>query len=138
MGRAIGSVIAQFLVDEDLSPRPINLLRQLGYDVDRVSSGAKDPEIIRNLGVQHGCRGVWITADRAAMTDHRIEIIDSGISVALMNFNNALRDTQSFMIFSFLYRRGGLTRNCVHPTYFKLDVSRSNLTRDIRIRRFNL
>ena len=142
MGRAISSVIAatvaRYLVDEDLSPKPISLLNQLGYDVARVPVGTQDLDIIQTLGNKHGCRGVWITADRAAMTDHRQQIISSGISVALMDFHNARRDTQCFMIFSFIFRRGGLTENADVPLYLKLDVHRSRLGPDVRIRKFSL
>ena len=70
--------VARYLVDEDLSPKPISLLNRLGYDVARVVTGTQDPDIIQSLGDRHGSRGVWITADRAAMTDHRLRIISSG------------------------------------------------------------
>ena len=130
--------VARYLVDEDLSPKPISLLNRLGYDVARVVTGTQDPDIIQSLGDRHGSRGVWITADRAAMTDHRLRIISSGISVALMDFHNARRDTQCFMIFSFIFRRGGLTENAAGPLYFKLNVRTSRLGPDVRIRKFDL
>lgn len=129
---------ARILVDEDLSPRLIRLLQQLKYDVDRVPLGTKDIDIIRSLGTSHGCNGVWVTADRAAMSSHRQEILSSGISVALLNFNNALRDTQSFMIFNFIYRRGELTRISNIPLYLKLNVHQSPLGPNIAIRPFSL
>ena len=142
MGKAVGGVIlanpARILVDEDLSPRFIRLLRQLKYDVDRVPRRSKDVNIIRSLGATHGSRGVWITADRAAMTEHRDLIRSSGISIAFLNVHNALRDTQCFLIFSFIYRRGGLTQASNAPLYFKMNIRPSPLGPNITIRTFAL
>lgn len=130
--------MARFLVDEDISPRLIRMLRQLKYDVGRVQSSAKDPDIIRSLGNAHGSNGVWITADRAAMTVHRDEIVSSGISIAFLNVHNALRQTQCFMIFSFIFRRDTLTLNAKSPLYFKLDIRSSQLGPNVSIRKFEL
>ena len=129
---------ARILVDEDLSPRLIRLLQRLKYDVERVPRGTKDTDIIQSLGTVHGCNGVWITADRAAMTEHRDDILSSGISIAFLNVHNALRDTQCFMIFSFIYRRGRSTTNANSPLYFRLDLRQSPLGPNIAIRRFSL
>ena len=130
--------VARYLVDEDVSPKPIGLMKQLGYDIERVQKGTQDPDIIELLGNQHGSKGVWITADKSAITDHRNKIISAGISIALLNVNNALRDTQCFMIFSFVYRRRGLTQSADSPLYFKLNVRGSKLDPNVMIRRFKL
>ena len=130
--------IARILIDEDLSPRLIGLLQGLRYDVDKVPRGAKDVDIIRALGASHGSKGVWITADRAAMIQHRRHILSSGISIALVNAHNALSETQCFMIFSFIYRRSRLTADADAPMYFKLAPRLSALGPNIAIRQFSL
>lgn len=130
--------VARYLVNEDVSPKPIGLMRQLGYDIERVPGGTQDPDIIELLGDQHGSKGVWITADKSAITDHRNKIKSAGISIAILDVNNALRDTQCFMIFSFVYRRRGLTETANSPLYFKLNVRGSRLDPNVTIRSFNL
>ena len=130
--------VARYLVDEDVSPKPIVLMQQLGYDVERVQPGTHDPDIIKLLGDKHGSRGVWITADKSAITAHRNEIKSAEISLAILDVNNALRATQSFMIFSFIYRRYGLTEATDSPLYFRLSMRSSPLDPNMRIRRFNL
>ena len=129
---------ARVLVDEDLSPRFVRLLQTLQYDIDRVPQGAKDVDIISSLGTAHGSNGVWITADRAAITEHREDILMAGISVAFLNVHNARRDTQCFMIFSFVYRRGHMTRSSDVPLYFKLDMRTSPDGPNVAISRFAL
>ena len=133
-----GSNTARVLVDEDLTPRPVRLLKSLKYDIDRVPMGAKDTDIIRSLGTAYGCKGVWITADRTAMTEHRQEILSAGISIALLNMHSALRVTQAFMIFSFMYRRDDLILNSNAPSYFKLSVRKSNRGPNVAIAPFSL
>ena len=130
--------VARYLVDEDVSPKPIGLIRQLGYEVERVQPGTQDPEIIRLLGDNHGSRGVWITADKSAITDHRDEIKSAGISMAILDVNNALRKTQSFLVFSFIYRRDGLIGSTNSPLYFKLELRGSKLGPNVRIQSFDL
>lgn len=109
----------RFFVDENLPRRLTGFLSKLKVPIESVARGIGDKEIISIVG-EYGSRGVWITQDLAARDDHRVEILESGISVAWLHSGSDPPLKSAFLTLSFVYRFWSLIESSGVPLYFNV------------------
>lgn len=114
------SLDPHYYLDEGLSPALAVGLQRFKFRCTRLPDGTADEVSIRRIGDEHGRFGVWVSRDLGSVEQHRRDILDAGISVALIRDENGSGAKHCFLVYTFAYQyRETISRSDV-PLYFEV------------------